>query len=101
MERLHRTVVQLEEAKRQIEQGDIAHLRLGIILLDNAVEVMMHRVIEDQFQHASMWARMLKNFPDKNLEAKGAPGPFLATSCGQPPTMHECNLSFHSADGQI
>lgn len=71
MERLHRTVVQLEEAKRQIEQGDVAHLRLGMILLDNAVEVMMHRVIDDQFRHANMWARMLENFPDKNLDAKG------------------------------
>ncbi|HYM75650.1 MAG TPA: hypothetical protein VE377_06695 [Candidatus Dormibacteraeota bacterium] len=71
MERLYRTVVQLEEAKRQIEQGDVAHLRLGMILLDNAVEVMMHRVIEDEFRHADMWARMLKNFPTDNLDAKG------------------------------
>ena len=71
MDRLYRTVVQLEEAKRQIEQGDVAHLRLGMILLDNAVEVMMHRVIEDEFRHANMWARMLENFPDNNLDAKG------------------------------
>lgn len=71
MQRLYRTVVQLEEAKRQIEQGDVAHLRLGMILLDNAVEVMMHRVIEDEFRHANMWERMLKNFPAGNLDAKG------------------------------
>jgi hypothetical protein len=36
VDRLYRTVVQLEEAKRQIEQGDVAYLRLGKILLDNA-----------------------------------------------------------------
>ena len=71
VDRLYRTVVQLEEAKRQIEQGDVAHLRLGIILLDNAVEVMMHRVIEDKFWHVKIWARMLENFPDDNLDAKG------------------------------
>ena len=71
MERLYRTVVQLEEAKRQIEQGDVAHLRLAMILLDNAVEVMMQRVIEGKLQNADMWARMLKNFPDNNLDAKG------------------------------
>ena len=71
MDRLYRTVVRLEEAKRQIEQGDVAHLRLGMILLDNAVEVMMHRAIEDEFRHANMWARMLENFPENNLDAKG------------------------------
>jgi hypothetical protein len=71
VDRLYRTVVQLEEAKRQIEQGDVAHLRFGMILLDHAVEVMMHRVIEDEFRHANMWARMLENFPDNNLDAKG------------------------------
>lgn len=42
-----------------------------MILLDNAVEVMMHRLIEDKLQNADMWARMLKNFPDNNLDAKG------------------------------
>lgn len=71
MERLYRTVVQLEEAKRQIEQGDVAHLRLGIILLDNAVEVMMHRVIEHELEYSKMYARMLDNFLTDNLDAKG------------------------------
>jgi hypothetical protein len=71
VDRLYRTVVQLEEAKRQIEQGDVAHLRLGMILLDNGVEVMLHRVIEHEFRHANMWARMLENFPENNLDAKG------------------------------
>jgi hypothetical protein len=50
VDRLYRTVVQLEEAKRLIEQGDVAHLRLALILLDNAVEVMMHRVIEHELE---------------------------------------------------
>ncbi len=49
MERLYRTVVQIKEAKRLVRQGDVAHLRLALILLDNAVEVMMHRVIEGKF----------------------------------------------------
>ncbi len=31
----------------------------------------MHRVIEGKLQNADMWARMLKNFPDNNLDAKG------------------------------
>lgn len=52
-------------------QGDVAHLRLALILLDNAVEVMMHRVIEDELEHANLYARMLQNFPSGPLDLKG------------------------------
>ena len=48
MQLLYRTVVQLEEAKRFILDGDVARLRLALILLDNAVEVIMSRVIDDE-----------------------------------------------------
>ena len=71
MERLYWTVVQLEEAKRLVKQGDVAHLRLALILLDNAVEVMMHRVIEGKLRHANMYARMLENFPKGTLDPEG------------------------------
>ena len=71
MDRLYRTVVQLEEAKKQIEQGDVAHLRLALILLDNAVEVMMHRVIEHELEYSNMYARMLERFPSGPLDSKG------------------------------
>ncbi len=63
MDRLYRTVVQIEEAKKLIEQGDVAHLRIALILLDNAVEMMMHRVIEGKMMYSDMYARMLENFP--------------------------------------
>ena len=71
MESLYRTVVQLEEAKRLVTQGDVAHLRLALILLDNAVEVMMHRVIEGRLRHANTYARMLENFPKGPLDPEG------------------------------
>ena len=71
VDRLYRTVVQIEEAKKLIEQGDVAHLRLALILLDNAVEVMMHRVIEGEMMYSDMYARMLENFSANNLDAKG------------------------------
>jgi hypothetical protein len=58
MERLHRTVVQLEEAKRFILNGDVPHLALALILLDNAAEVMMRRIVEDILGTAEMYARM-------------------------------------------
>ena len=51
MQLLYRTVVQLEEAKRFILDGDVARLRLALILLDNAVEVIMSRVIDIDVSH--------------------------------------------------
>jgi hypothetical protein len=71
MERLRRTVVQLEEAKRFILNGEVARLRLAVILLDNAVEVILHRRVNDTLQSANMYARMLHRFPDRQLDAKG------------------------------
>jgi len=71
MERLRRTVVQLEEAKRFILDGEVARLRLAIILLDNAVEVILHRKVNDALRSANMYARMLQRFPDGQLEAEG------------------------------
>jgi hypothetical protein len=71
MERLRRTVVQLEEAKRFILDGEVAHLRLAVILLDNAVDVILHRRVSDTLQSANMYARMLQRFPDGPLDGQG------------------------------
>jgi hypothetical protein len=71
MERLRRTVVQLEEAKRFILDGEVARLRLAVILLDNAVEVMLHRRVREDLGSANMYGRMLQRFPDGPLDAKG------------------------------
>ncbi len=67
---MRRTVVQLEEAKRFILDGEVAHLRLALILLDNAVEVMFHRRVSEDLSRANMYARMLQRFPDGPLDAK-------------------------------
>lgn len=72
MERLRRTVVQLEEAKRFILDGEVARLRLAIILLDNAVEVLLHRSSSETLQSANMNARMLQRFPEGPLDTNGA-----------------------------
>jgi hypothetical protein len=71
MERLRRTVVQLEEAKRFFLNGEVARLRLAVILLDNAVEVILHRRVNDTLQSANMYAHVLQRFPDGQLDAKG------------------------------
>ncbi len=44
MENIALISVQLEEAKRMIEIGSQPHLRLALLLLDNAAEVIMHRM---------------------------------------------------------
>jgi hypothetical protein len=71
MERLRRTVVQLEEAKRLILDGEVARLGLALILLDNAVEVILHRRVSEDLSTANGYARMLQRFPDGPLDAKG------------------------------
>ena len=65
------TVVQLDEAKRFILDGEVARLRLALILVDNAVEVMLHRRVTEDLGRANMYARMLQRFPDDPLDAKG------------------------------
>lgn len=70
MERLRRTVVQLEESKRFILDGEVARLRLAVILLDNAVEVMLHRSVSEDLDRANSYARMLQRFPVGPLDAK-------------------------------
>ena len=71
MRRLTQTAVQLEEAKRFVLTGDVPHLRLALILLDNAVEVMMHRAVGDELEHASFYSRLLERLPPGPLDADG------------------------------
>ena len=49
MRRLAQTVVQLEEAKRFILAGDVPHLRLALILLDNLHQIQLILVLSGSF----------------------------------------------------
>lgn len=71
--RLELTVVQLEEAKRFIQADRVPYLRLALILLDNAAEVLIHRKIQDEIQHSEMYAGMaatLRSFPRDDEEKR-------------------------------
>ncbi len=70
MQLLYRIVVQLEEAKRFILDGDDERLRLALILLDNAAEVIMNRFIDGEVSHARTYAKLLKMFPKGPLDVK-------------------------------
>jgi hypothetical protein len=50
MERVRLIYEQLEEAKRLLATGSLLNLRLSLILLDNAAEVLMFRELEHVFQ---------------------------------------------------
>jgi hypothetical protein len=71
MRRLAQTAVQLEEAKRFVLAGDVPHLRLALILLDNAVEVVMQRAVGDELEHAWFYSRLLERLPLGPLDADG------------------------------
>jgi hypothetical protein len=43
MERIERVVVPITEAINYLQQGDDAHLRLALLLLDSTAELLMHR----------------------------------------------------------
>src|SRR5690348_16133785 len=49
MERVRLIYEQLEEAKRFLAEGSLLNLRLSLILLDNAAEVLMFRELEEVF----------------------------------------------------
>ncbi len=49
MENVRLIYEQIEEAKRQLTAGSLLRLRLALILLDNAAELMMYRELEHEF----------------------------------------------------
>ncbi|GIJ62666.1 hypothetical protein [Virgisporangium aurantiacum] len=60
MQRLELVIVQFEEVKRLIVIGRIPQLRLALILLDSAVELIMHRMVEAELRHERFHFDQLK-----------------------------------------
>ncbi|MEU1365031.1 hypothetical protein ABZ454_02700 [Streptomyces sp. NPDC005803] len=83
MKRLELVIVQFEEVKRLIEVGRVPQLRLAHILLDSAVELIMHRMAEaelhferidfDQLENLRRLESMRKS--DNPLHRRFATGP--------------------------
>ncbi len=61
MDRLERLTVHVEEAIRLGTATNDAHLRLGLMLLDSAAELLMHRQCRNEINSTSMWAALLKS----------------------------------------
>lgn len=60
MDRLERLTVHVEEAIRLGMAPDDVHQRLGLMLLDSAAELLMHRECRSAISTNSMWSALLK-----------------------------------------
>ena len=73
MERLVPIVDQLEEAKTFILRADLSHLRLALLLLDNASEVLMYRAVNEELTwhdyKSRIFSRAREIMPADKLEA--------------------------------
>ena len=58
MQRLLFVLFQLDEARRYIEDGRLPHLRLALLLLDNAAEIQMDRCIQEIWPRDALLERM-------------------------------------------
>jgi len=72
MERLVLIIEQIEEVKRFIKIDDFAHLRMALLLLDNASEVLMYRVVVDELDLDDLYVKLFsfirERVTDDNFE---------------------------------
>ena len=74
MQTLQFVLLQMDEAARHARDGRLPQLRIALLLLDNAVEVLLHRWAEGELIHDAMTRRLHENAkrwmaPDSFLEA--------------------------------
>ncbi len=69
MERVRLIYEQIEEAKRYILGGSLLQLRLALILLDNAIELMMFRELKEEFAIHDYWQPKYQPGLDEWLKA--------------------------------
>lgn len=55
MRKLSLIAEQINQCKEFIINGDIPHLRMAFVLLDNAAEILMYRKIEYEFERDDYW----------------------------------------------
>jgi hypothetical protein len=77
VESLERLVVHVEEAVRLAIINDDPHLRLGLLLLDSAAELLLHRECQSRFQWAER-DRQLMHLAEETRAATGKEPEWLA-----------------------
>ena len=58
MQRIITTVYQIRECKKLILKGDVTSLRMAFVLLDNVIELLMHRRIKEDLSFNEPWIRL-------------------------------------------
>src|SRR4030066_2252031 len=61
MERIWLIVDQIEEAKKLLNSDKFSFLRMSLLLLDNAAEVLMYRKILDEFTYDEFHEKLNEN----------------------------------------
>lgn len=62
MQRTERVVVQLLEARRFADEGDLPYARLALLLLDNLAEVLLYREVEYKLRYSQMFRNMAATY---------------------------------------
>jgi hypothetical protein len=73
MREFAQVVDQLDESKKLINRGSLSDLRMALLLLDNAVELLAERKIRSKLDSNELWGRLLRtarNLPAGNAEAE-------------------------------
>jgi hypothetical protein len=60
MERLVSIVEQIDEAGRLLRLESVPHDRMALLLLDNAVEILMHRTVMNQLEFDEVYSRLFQ-----------------------------------------
>ena len=60
MKRLVQIVEQIHEAGRLLSLESAPHARMALLLLDNAIEILMHRAVMERFQHDDFYSRLFE-----------------------------------------
>lgn len=58
MEQFVQVVEQISEAVRCLKRETLVHARIALLLLDNSVEILMHRFVINEISHDDLWVKL-------------------------------------------
>lgn len=69
-------VEQLDLALENIKKADVHNARFGLMLTDNALEIVLHQIVKDKRAEASSWRYRENPYPHQSLLKKAFLGSF-------------------------
>lgn len=74
-------IEQINTAKEFIKMGDLAHVRMAFVLLDNAAEILMHRAVKPEMTQMDWYRRTVEEAKgyskEKYKQWESGPGKFF------------------------